>query len=108
MSIRRRKWTTAKGVEREAWIVDYVDGQGQRHIETFAKKKEADEYHAAVKVDVAKGIHTPASKSKTVAEAAADWLALVEREGRERSTLDQYRQHVRLLCRASGSKSWPS
>ena len=40
--------------------------------------------------------HTPAqSKSITVAEAADDWIAFVELEGRERSTVKQYRQHVK-------------
>lgn len=30
MSIRKRQWTTGKGVERTAWVVDYVDGKGVR------------------------------------------------------------------------------
>lgn len=70
MSIRKRKWTTAKGEAREAWIVDYVDQQGDRHIETFARKKDADDYHNQVGHDVKKGVHTAPSKSITVAEAA--------------------------------------
>lgn len=28
MSVRKRKWTTAKGVQREAWLVDYTDQHG--------------------------------------------------------------------------------
>jgi integrase len=94
MSIRKRKWRTANGDVREAWIVDYRDGQGDRHIETFEKKKDADDYHATVKVDVRQGIHTAPNKSVTVAQAATDWLTHVEREGRERSTVAQYSQHV--------------
>jgi integrase len=70
MSIRKRTWTTRKGETREAWIVNYVDGKGERHIKTFARKKNADAYHAEVTVDVAKGIHTPESRSLTVAKAA--------------------------------------
>jgi hypothetical protein len=31
MSVRKRKWTTSKGEAKEAWIVDYVDQQGERH-----------------------------------------------------------------------------
>src|SRR5215467_7597511 len=95
MSVRKRKWTTAKGEVREAWIVDYVDQQGDRHIETFERKKEADDYHKLVGHDVIQGVHTPPSKSITVAQAADDWISYVEGEGRERSTIDQYRQHVR-------------
>src|SRR5262249_12357753 len=56
----------------------------------------ADDYHNTVKVDVGRGVHTPPSKSITVAKAAADWLAGVKAEGRERTTIEQYDQHIRL------------
>src|SRR5262245_59852006 len=96
MSVRKRTWKNPKGETREAWVVDYVDQHGGRHIETFARKKEADERHAVVKVDVAKGIHTPASRGTTVAEAATSWLTYVELEGCERATLANYRDLVSL------------
>jgi len=95
MSVRKRKWITAKGEAKEAWLVDYVDGKGERHNETFALKKAADARHAEVRVDVAKGVHTPLSRSITVARAAEDWITSVELEGRERATVDQYQAHVR-------------
>jgi hypothetical protein len=79
---------------QEAWIVDYVDGQGERHIKTFARKGDAGAEHAKVAVDVSKGIHTPESRSLTVAKAAEQWLQAAELEGLERSTLDHYRTHV--------------
>jgi integrase len=96
MSVRKRKWVTRHGEAKEAWIVDYTDQQGDRHIKTFERKKDADDYRATVKVDVRAGIHTAPSKSVTVAVAADRWLNRVEAEGRERGTLAQYRQHVRL------------
>jgi integrase len=96
MSVRKRKWTTRLGEAKEAWIVDYVDQQGDRHIHTFARKKEADDYRATVKVDVRHGTHTAPSKSITVAAAAESWIKRVEAEGRERTTVRQYRQHVNL------------
>jgi integrase len=95
MSVRKRIWTTRKGEAKEAWIVDYV-ANGSRHLKTFERKKDADAYEAKVSVDINKGIHTPESKSITVAEAADDWIGYVEAEGRERSTLEQYRQQVDL------------
>jgi len=94
VSVRKRSWVTRKGEKKEAWIVDYTDQDGDRHIETFARKKDADAYHATVKVDVRHGVHTAPSKS--VAEAADRWLNRVGAEGRERGTLAQYRQHVNL------------
>ena len=30
MSIRKRAWTTSKGIEKTAWMVDYVDAKGTR------------------------------------------------------------------------------
>ena len=96
MSIRKREWVTSRGEQREAWIVDYADQDGDRHIRTFKKKKDADAYHATVKVDVRQGVHTAPSKSRTVAEAADAWIKGAEADGLEASTLRQYRQHVNL------------
>jgi integrase len=89
MSVRKRIWTSG-GEEREAWIVDYTDGQGHRHIKTYDRKKDADTFHDTVRVNVRAGVHT--SGKKTVSEAGAEWLASCE--GLERSTLESYRQHL--------------
>jgi integrase len=102
MSVRKRTWTTRKGETKQAWIVDYFDQQGDRHIETFETKKDATDYHADVRVDVRKGVHIAPSKSPTVIEAAESWIKLVEANGMkgdgpaERSTVRQYRQHINL------------
>ena len=96
MSVRKRAWTTRKGDPKEAWIVDYADQDGDRHIRTFERKKDADAYHATVKVDIRHGLHTAPSKSATVAEAAESWIRRIEADGRERTTVRQYRQHVDL------------
>ena len=93
MAVRKRRWTNDKGEHREAWVVDY-SVNGKRHTKTFERKRDADRYHAGVTVDVGKGVHTPESRSLTVAQAAEQWLAYVELEGLERSTIDHYRTHV--------------
>jgi integrase len=95
MSVRKRKWTTAAGETKEAWIVDYHDQGGGRHIETFARKKDADARHAEVRVDVKAGIHVAPSRSPTVLEAGENWIKGAEARGLERSTLKQYREHLR-------------
>jgi integrase len=94
MSVRKRTWRTDQGEIKEAWIVDYVDQHGKRHIKTFQKKKAADAYHATVSVDVRKGVHTPDSDSITVAEAGEAWIKTGEDNELERSTLDEYRRHL--------------
>jgi integrase len=91
MSVRKRVWTTRRGERREVWITDYTDQQGARHIHTFARKKDADAYHATVKVDVRRGVHT--STKMTVAEAGAKWLADAE-DRLEPATLQSYQQHL--------------
>jgi integrase len=96
MSVRKRKWTTSKGEAKEAWIVDYVDGQGDRHISTFERKSDASSFHASVTVDVGRGVHVAPSKSVTVAEACGLWLKSGEDNALERATLDSYRQHAAL------------
>lgn len=94
MAVRKRTWTTKDGQRREAWVVDYYDQRGERHTETYGRKKDAEARAATVQVNIQKGTHTALSTSITVAEAAETWIETIEREGRERATLTQYRQHV--------------
>src|SRR5262245_50098988 len=93
MSVRKRTWTTRLGEQKTAWLVDYSDADGQRHIRTFERKKDADAYHATVKVDVRRGVHT--SSKESVAQAGLTWIADAEAAGLERSTIESYRQHLK-------------
>jgi integrase len=96
VSVRKRTWTTPNGEAREAWIVDYADQRGGRHIKTFARKKDADAYHARAAVDVKAGIHTADRASITIIEAGRLWIASSDAGGLERSTLLQYQQHLNI------------
>ena len=96
MSVRKRSWKTDRGETREAWVVDYSDQLGHRHLKTFTRKRDADAYHAQVTVDVGAGIHTADSRSITVTEAGKLWLAGREADGIERATLQSYREHLNL------------
>jgi integrase len=96
VSIRKREWTTAKGEARTAWVVDYADQGGQRRLKTFARKKDADAFAATAKVEIRSGIHTADSASVTIAEAGKLWIEAGEQSKLERSTLDAYRQLLRL------------
>jgi integrase len=69
VAIRKRKWTTKKGEPRESWVVDYTDQHGHRHIKTFERRKDAEDYRSSVRVDVKAGIHTAPSRSITVHRA---------------------------------------
>jgi integrase len=90
MSVRKRKWVTMKGEAREAWIVHYSQ-DGRQHIKTFERKKDADAYHAAVRVDIRAGVHT--SGKLRLAEASAKWIADAE-DRLEPATVESYQQHL--------------
>jgi integrase len=53
-----------------AWVVDYVDQHGKRHVKTFTTKKGAEAWNECALRSQA-GIHTAASVSKTVEESVA-------------------------------------
>jgi integrase len=101
MSVRKRHWTTRKGEAKTAWVVDYFDQHGDRHIETFQRKHEADAHHAKVRLDIISGKYVAPNDSLTVEDAAKQWLERVDLNGMrgsgpvEQSTLRQYRIHVR-------------
>jgi integrase len=94
MSVRKRTWNTAKGEPREAWIVDYADITGRRHIRGFNLRKDAIAYEAKVRVDIKTGVHVAPSLSPTVQQAAEHRL----KGGAhlEKATLKTYREHVVL------------
>jgi integrase len=95
MSVRKRTWRS-QGEVRSAWLVDYRDQHGERHAKTFDRKKDADDFHATVAVAVRAGIHTADRRSITIAEAGRQWLAAARDGGLERTTVEQYEQHLRI------------
>jgi len=96
MSVRKRAWTTSSGVEKEAWVVDYADQAGKRRLKTFTKKKAADNFAATANVEIRAGIHTADSASISVKEAGKLWIETCEQAGLARTTVEAYRQHLRL------------
>lgn len=95
MSVRKRTWITAAGVEKTAWVCSYTDAKGTRRLKTFRLKKEADQFAATASVEVRDGTHVADSASATVAAAGQLWIKRGEQNGLERTTLIQYRQLLR-------------
>ena len=96
MSIRKRKWTTAKGVEKEAWIVDYPDGKGVRRMKTFARKKDADAFAATARIEVREGTHVADGATADRVMRPADlWIAEC-RESRDSNARQWTRYRQRL------------
>jgi integrase len=100
MSVRTHTWTTKSGETRQAYLVQYstaeLDSHGKRkrHVKFFDRKKDADAFHAQVRVDVGKGVHVPASKSIAVDAAGRNWIDSCG--DLERTTVDGYQQHLTL------------
>ena len=99
-SVRKRRWQTKDG-EQMAWIADYIDQGGKRHIKTFKRERDAKAWLVTTQGEVERGTHTPESASITVAEAAEIWIEKGELEKLERSTLRQYRNHADLHIKPS-------
>src|SRR5438105_9806746 len=99
MSVRTHTWKTKSGETRQAYVVQYstaeLDARGKRkrHVKFFDRKKDADAFHAQVRVDIGKGVHVPASKSITVDKAGSNWIDSCA--DLERTTRDGYEQHLR-------------
>lgn len=90
MSVRKRTWITRLGEKKEAWVVDRFDGNGKRHLRTFDRKKEADAYVETM-------THRRIIDTKeTIASAARAWLESCTGRDLERTTINQYRQHIDL------------
>lgn len=100
MSVRKRTWQTESGEIRSAYVVQYstaetdARGKRKRHIKTFDRKKDAETFHAQVRVDIGKGTHVPASKSITVEKAGSNWIDSCA--DLERTSVDGYQQHLNL------------
>lgn len=95
MSVRKRTWVS-KGIEKTAWVVDYVDSDGNRRLKTHKLKKDADEFSKRAGVEVMDGVHVADSATITISEAGKLWLKSGAAAGLERTTLDQRRQHLDL------------
>lgn len=96
MAIRKRAWTAPDGTPKQAWLVDYRDQTGKRRAKQFSRKKDAEAWFTQAGWEVSKGVHTPDSQSVTLATAADLWIKRVQADGRERSTIDQYKRLSRL------------
>lgn len=96
MSVRKRTWTNSRGIAKEAWVVDYVDGKGTRRLKTFARKKDADTFRDGAGVELRQGIHVADRDSVRLSKAGDVWIKGAVDAGLERSSTEAYRSHLDL------------
>jgi integrase len=98
-TVRKRTWMSG-GKKQTAWIVDYRDQNGKRHLKTFELKKQADEWRAKTQVEVKDGTHTPDHTSITVNDAINLWAKNKEIYCR-RSSMETFSNNIDKLQRAA-------
>lgn len=87
MSVRKREWTTPKGEQKSAWVVDYTDMAGKRRLKTFKLKKQADAFALTASVEVRDGTHVADRETVTVEAASKLWIASARDAELERSSV---------------------
>jgi integrase len=95
-SIRKRSWETKRGELKTGWFVDYTDQHGKRQRKQFARKKSADAFALTAQLEVRDGTHVADPDAITIAKAGELWIKSAEAEELERTTIEQYRQHLDL------------
>jgi integrase len=92
MSIRKRTWKNADGVESTRWIVDVMDANGHRERRQFASRKEADAFRIATEGQMRAGTFRGDATKFTVKDAADRFLEYCEgrRKRGERMTQKNY------------------
>ena len=73
-TIRKRKWTTSKGEQRQGYAVDYFDRQGTRQRRQFESRGEANAFRITVENQIRTGTYRPEADKVTVIELAEVYL----------------------------------
>jgi integrase len=92
MSIRKRTWKNADGVESTRWIADVADANGHRERRQFESRKEADTYRSVTEGKIRAGTFRGDASKFTVKDAATRFLEHCEarRKRGERMTQQNY------------------
>jgi len=89
-SIRRRK-----RAKKDVWVVDYRDGAGRRHVQTYKTKEAAEDAFAQIIPESRQAIVPAVDRDITIDEYAKRWLRQIASELKPR-TLQSYRQQLKL------------
>ncbi|MDR6635121.1 integrase [Phyllobacterium sp. 1468] len=102
-TVKKRKWTTGKGEQREAWVFAWTDAQGKRHKEQFPLKRDAEARRTEISHKVSTGTFRAEAATKTVKDAIDEYIKHLEARHSKgesvttmylRNTSAQLRTHV--------------
>jgi integrase len=74
----------------------YIDAAGKRRSKNFPRKADAEAFLFTVASELVQGVHTPASVSPTVKDAAAFWIARCKGKKLKPTSVNAYEEHVDL------------
>ncbi len=77
-SYTKRTWTTSKGIERTAFVVDFVDASGKRCRRQFDSKREADTFRVGTEGQLRAGTFRGDAAKITAKEATELYLEYCE------------------------------
>lgn len=77
-SYTKRTWTTSKGVERTAFVVDFVDASGKRCRRQFDSKRDADTFRVGTEGQLRAGTFRGDAAKVTVKETAELYIQYCE------------------------------
>ncbi|WP_318881180.1 site-specific integrase [Sinorhizobium medicae] len=93
-TIRKRQWTNKSGTH-EAWVLNYMDANGQRHRQQFDKKRDAEARRKEVEEQIGKGTYRPDAASTTLRTACENYeKALEGRKDRGERVTPEYFDNV--------------
>lgn len=105
MSIRKRTWKNADGIESIRWLVDIMDANGHRERRQFESRKEAEAFRVATESKMRAGTFRGDAAKFAVKDAADRFLEHCEgrRQRGERMTRQNYKTmdgHIgNYICR---------
>jgi integrase len=73
-SVRRRKWKTASGEAKSAWVVDYTDSRGDRQRKHYLSKKSADAFRIQIEGQMQAGTYRSNADKVTVKGVCESFL----------------------------------
>jgi integrase len=95
VSVRKRVWKRPDGTAGEKWVANYTDSGGVRRLKTFSTQGEAKRWASQTAHELQQGVHSPASTSPTVREAADTWIKSLQSKGKERASIEGYQGLLR-------------